>query len=146
MLEASAKPTVNGQENEIVLLYDFECPACDLYCRLLRLPPEAGMLRRVNAREESALLEEVTAAGLDIDQGMVVKRTGRIFYASDAIHELACAAWGSGLFNRFNRALFRSRARSYFLYPLFRSGRNLLLKVLRKTKINNLGKDGNKRF
>jgi hypothetical protein len=32
------------------------------------------------------------------------------------------------------------------LYPALRSARNLLLKILRRTRINKLGRPGNERF
>lgn len=51
-----------------------------------------------------------------------------------------------GIFNRLNHYIFRSKTRAYFLYPILRSGRNLLLKTLRKTKINNLRMVDNDRF
>ncbi|MGH8665763.1 MAG: hypothetical protein ACREUX_15990 [Burkholderiales bacterium] len=34
------------------------------------------------------LMDEITAAGLDIDQGMVLKLRGQMYYGADAIHVL----------------------------------------------------------
>jgi predicted DCC family thiol-disulfide oxidoreductase YuxK len=131
---------------EILLVYDEECPLCDAYCRVVRLRESVGELRLVNAREDSALMQEVTRQGLDIDQGMVLKVDGMLYYGSDAIHALSLMSSASGAANRINYWIFRSKSRSKFLYPVLRSGRNLLLKVLRKTKINNLKVIGNDRF
>ena len=131
---------------EILLVYDEECPLCDAYCRVVRLRESVGELRIVNAREDSAVMQEITRQGLDIDQGMVLKVDGMLYYGSDAIHALSLMSSASGAANRINYWIFRSRSRSRFLYPLLRSGRNLLLKVLRKTKINNLKLIGNDRF
>ena len=131
---------------EILLVYDEECPLCDAYCRVVRLRESVGELRIVNAREDSAVMQEITRQGLDIDQGMVLKLDGVLYYGSDAIHALSLMSSASGAANRINYWIFRSRSRSRFLYPLLRSGRNLLLKVLRKTKINNLKLIGNDRF
>jgi hypothetical protein len=52
----------------------------------------------------------------------------------------------AGVFNRLTYWSFRSQAASRILYPVLRSIRNLLLKSLGKTKINNLGVTGNDRF
>jgi hypothetical protein len=52
----------------------------------------------------------------------------------------------SGFFNKINYWLFRSKSRAKFLYPILRSFRNLLLKALGKTKINNLNFKGNNKF
>jgi predicted DCC family thiol-disulfide oxidoreductase YuxK len=130
----------------ILLVYDKECPVCDAYCRLVRIRESLGELKRVDAREPSAVMAEITAAGLDIDQGMVLKMSGALYYGADAIHMLARFGSRSGVFNRINYWIFRSGAVSNVLYPVLRFFRNLLLKLLRKTRINNLGISGNDRF
>jgi len=131
---------------EILLVYDRECPVCDAYCRLVRIRESAGTLRLVNAREASAIMREITSRGLDIDQGMVLKVEDALHYGSDAIHALSLLSSRSGVFNRLTYRLFRSSARARLLYPIFRTLRNLLLKLLRKTKVNNLGTPGSDRF
>lgn len=133
-------------EKEILLVYDRQCPVCDFYCRLVRVRDSAGQLRIVDAREASDTMEEITAAGLDIDQGMVVKMDDVLYYGSDAIHALALIATRSGFFNKLSFWMFRSRMRSRIFYPVLRSLRNLLLRLLGKAKINNLGLDDNDRF
>lgn len=131
---------------EILLVYDRECPVCDAYCRMVRIRESAGRLRLVNARDRSAILEEITARGLDIDQGMVLKVGDVLYYGSDAIHALALMSERSGMFNRLTYRVFRSQTLSRVLYPVFRALRNLLLKFLGKTRINNLRLPGNERF
>lgn len=79
---------------EILLVYDRECPARENYCRNVRVGPSAGRLRPVNARELSAVMWEISEAGLDIDQGTVVKMGGQLYYGSDAIHALALLTRG----------------------------------------------------
>lgn len=131
---------------DILLVYDDECPACDNYCRMVRIRDTVGTLKLVNARESSEVMQEITRQGLDIDQGMVLKVGDVLYYGSDAIHVLSLMGSPSGVFNRLNHWLFRSKGRARLLYPVLRSCRNLLLKILRKTKINNLGLQGNDRF
>jgi predicted DCC family thiol-disulfide oxidoreductase YuxK len=131
---------------EILLVYDKECPVCDAYCRIVRIRESVGELRLINAREDTAVMAEITGQGLDIDQGMVLQVDGVLYYGPDAIHALSLMSSASGAFNRINHWIFRSKSRSRLLYPLLRSGRNLLLKALRKTKINNLQVPGNDRF
>lgn len=131
---------------EILLVYDRECPACRAYCELARIRDSVGELRLVDAREQSDAMDEITSRGLDIDQGMVLKLGEELYYGADAIHALALIGSRSGFFNRLNYRLFSSRRASAILYPLLRSLRNLLLKILGKTKINNLRIDGNDRF
>lgn len=135
-----------GEGDEILLIYDQECPACRTYCRSVRVAESAGRLRLVNARDSTPIMEKITAAGLDIDQGMVVQRGGQLYYGSDAIHALALLSSRSDLFNKLGYYTFRSKTLSRILYPGLRILRNLLLKALGKTKINNLRVEGNDRF
>ncbi|TLY91868.1 MAG: DUF393 domain-containing protein [Gammaproteobacteria bacterium] len=131
---------------EVLLVYDRECPVCDAYCRAADGRASVPGLRLVNAREDTAVMDEITRQGLDIDQGMVLKVDGALYYGADAIHALAARGGAAGAFNRINRSLFGSRGRARLLYPLLRSGRNLLLKALGRTRINNLQVPGRERF
>ena len=133
-------------EGKVLLVYDRECPACEFYCRHARIDPAYGTLQRIDAREPSDILNKITRAGLDIDQGMVLETNGRLYYGADAIHELALRAPRRGVFHRLSRVLFGAPARAQHLYPVLRACRNLLLKLLGKSKINNLGKPHNDRF
>ena len=131
---------------EILHVYDKECPACNAYCQIVRIRESVGDLKIVDARESSEILNEITAQGLDIDQGMVLKMGEQLYYGSDAIHALALISNRSGVLNRLNYWMFKSKTVSSFFYPILRFFRNLLLKILGKTKINNLGVSGNDKF
>ena len=131
---------------EILLVYDRECPACNSYCQVVRIRESIGDLRIVDARENSEVMDEITSRGLDIDQGMVLKMGGQLYYGSDAMHALALIGSRSWILNRMNYWVFKSRTASAVLYPILRFFRNLLLKILRKTKINNLEIGGNDKF
>ena len=134
------------EREEILLVYDRECPACNAYCQVVNIRESVGDLRIVDARENSQVMKEITAQGLDIDQGMVLKMGGQLYYGADAIHALALIGSRSGIFNRMNYWMFKSRTASSLLYPVLRFFRNLLLKFLGKSKINNLNTDGNDNF
>ena len=131
---------------EVLVVYDKQCPACDYYCNMVRIRESVGRIVLVDARDGGPIMEQVTAQGLDIDQGMVVKVGDRLYYGPDAIHVLSLMGTNKGLFNRLAYWSFRSRAVSRVLYPLLKACRNLLLKMLGKTKINNLRIDDNDRF
>jgi predicted DCC family thiol-disulfide oxidoreductase YuxK len=143
--EAGPERTRAARE-PILLVYDKQCPACDFYCNLARVRADVGELVLVDAREAGPVMDEITAAGLDIDQGMVLKIGARLYYGSDAIHALSLMSTRTGFFNRIAYWAFRSEPVSRVLYPVLRALRNLLLKLLDKTKINNLGLTGNDRF
>ena len=131
---------------EIQLVYDKECPACKAYSRLVRIRKSVGDLKIINAREQNDVLNEITAHGFDIDQGMVLKMGDQLYYGSDAIHALALISSRSGVFNRLNYWIFKSKALSSWIYPILLFFRNVLLKMLGKTKINNLRKKHSKNF
>lgn len=132
--------------NKVLVVYDKECPACDYYCNMVRIKESVGRLVLVDARDGGPIMDEITARGLDIDQGMVVKVGSELYYGSDAIHVLALMGTNRGFFNRLAYWSFRSKGVSRVLYPILRTYRNLLLKLLGKTKINNLKLADNDRF
>ncbi len=131
---------------DIQLVYDTQCPVCDFYGERIAVDQTAGWLRRVDARVASDIMDEITALGLDIDEGMVLKVGDTMYYGSEAIHALALLSSRSGWFNRLAYYTFRSRRVSRALYPVLRGCRNLLLKLLGRTRINNLRRAGNDRF
>ncbi len=117
-----------------------------MYCQIVRIRESVGDLKIIDARKKSDVLDEITDRGLDIDQGMVLKMGDQLYFGSDAIHALALISSRSGIFNRFNYWMFKSKYISSWLYPMLRFCRNLLLKILGKTKINNLGISNNEKF
>ena len=128
---------------KLLLVYDRECPACRNYVQTIRIRETVGDLLLINARDDSEVVRQLTALGFDLDQGMALKIDEQIYYGGESIHMLALMGSRSGIFNKFNYWIFKSRTRSKFLYPVMRTGRNLLLKILRKEKINNLNIIGN---
>lgn len=113
---------------------------------MVRIKKITDELVLVDARQKSELMDKITGAGLDIDQGMVLVVDDVMYYGSDAIHMLSLISSRSGMFNRFNFWLFSSKPISKILYPLLRSCRNFALKVLGKEKINNLQTKDNSHF
>lgn len=120
------------------LVYDGECPVCKTYCKYIRIREAVGNLQLVDARQPSALMDEITAAGLDIDQGMVLKFKDVIYYGPDAIHMLTLLSTPSGIFNRINYYVFSTKLGAKIFYPLGKAFRTLLLKLLRIQYIENL--------
>jgi hypothetical protein len=75
-------------------------------------------------------MDEITAAGLDIDQGMVLKFKQVTYYGPEAIHMLSLLSTRAGWFNRLCFMIFATRCGARVFYPLGKAFRNLLLKVL----------------
>lgn len=125
-------------KNDVWLVYDGECPLCNAYCKYARINEAVGKLHLVDARQPGPLMDEITAAGLDIDQGMVVKFENVIYYGSEAIRMLTLLSTRSGFFNRMNYYLFGTLGRAGIFYPIGKAFRNLVLKVLGIRYIENL--------
>jgi predicted DCC family thiol-disulfide oxidoreductase YuxK len=132
------------ENDDIEVVYDKECPICDFYCK--RADVDDGALVLVDAREDSEVMREITALGLDIDEGMVVRVGEELHYGSDAIHALAQRSSGKGVVNFLGKLVFRSRTAARLFYPPLKAIRNLLLKLLGRSRINNLQQDGRDRF
>lgn len=120
------------------LVYDGECPVCKTYCKYIRIREAVGNLQLVDARQPSALMDDITAAGLDIDQGMVLKFKDVMYYGPDAIHMLTLLSTPSGIFNRINYYVFSTKVGAKIFYPIGKAFRTLLLKQLRIKYIENL--------
>ena len=125
-------------KDDIWLVYDGECPVCKTYCKYIRIRDAVGRLHLVDARQPSEVLDEITAAGLDIDQGMVVKFNNTLYYGADAIQVLTLLSTRFGIFNRINYLFFSSKVGAKLFYPLGKAIRTLLLKVLGIKYIENL--------
>lgn len=122
---------------EILILYDGSCPFCSRYVQWLRLKENLSATL-VNAREDSALREEATKMGYDLDRGMLVKYGGKTYYADAAMTLLSLLSTPSGFFNRFIAFLFRSERRAKILYPVLAFLRKATVLSLGRGKIRNL--------
>jgi hypothetical protein len=120
------------------LVYDGECPVCNTYTKYIRIRQTVGRLHLIDARHPSALMDEITAAGLDIDHGMVLKFNDVIYYGSDAAYMLTMLGSPSGLFNRLNYYFFGSKLGAQIFYLAGKAFRTILLKLLGIKYIENL--------
>lgn len=117
------------------LLYDGECPFCSRYVKLVRLRETMNGLRLLDARTKPPELAQAQAAGLDVDEGMVLRWDG-VLYAGDAcMTRLALMSTPSNLFNRLNAGIFKHPRLSRLLYPVLRGCRNFILMLLGRRKI-----------
>ena len=102
---------------------------------MVRLRDSVGPVRLINAREPDPIVAELRRAGYDLDEGMVLKYGGRTYHGADCIMMLAMLSTPVGPFNRINAAIFRSPTASRLLYPLLRTGRRAVLRLLGRTRI-----------
>ena len=113
-----------------ILVYDGACPLCRAYCNAVRIDAHGGELLLVDAREAGDLIDALAAAGMDIDDGFILKSGDTYRHGAEVLHALALLSNRSGLFNRITHFLFKSLARCQFVYPAFQGYRTLLLALL----------------
>ncbi|TAL26950.1 MAG: DUF4166 domain-containing protein [Alphaproteobacteria bacterium] len=125
-------------EEKIEVVYDDRCPVCSAYCKAVKLDNPGESLDLIDARQDSALMRDITARGLDIDDGMVVRVGGQLYYGSDAMHQISLRARRKGWAGVMNRLFFKTQKSARLFYNPAKVGRNLLLRLLGIEFINNL--------
>jgi predicted DCC family thiol-disulfide oxidoreductase YuxK len=117
------------------IVYDDECPFCSAYVRLFRLREAIGQVKLIAARERPDLVEAFREAGVSLNDGTAVIHRGEIYWGDKAINWLALMSSSSGIFNRLNGWIFASPRLSRLLYPVLRTGRNLTLAALGRSRL-----------
>jgi predicted DCC family thiol-disulfide oxidoreductase YuxK len=123
-----------GDPSEAWLVYDEQCPFCSRYAHLVRIR-ENVRLHLVDARTGGPLVREMREAGLDLNEGIVLKMGGRYYHGAEALRVLAALSTSSTTFNRLVGSIFRSSYRSRAIYPLLRAGRSAVLHFLGRERI-----------
>ena len=126
--------------DEFYLVYDGDCPFCSAYVQFVRFRDAVGTVHLIDARDGGGIVDDIRAAGFDLDEGMVLKAGNRLYHGADCINALALMSGGSGLFNKLNAWIFKSPLRAKVLYPILRTGRNVALWLLRRQKIHHAAK------
>lgn len=121
---------------KVWVVYDGACPFCSRYVSLVRLRDAVGTVELVDARRGGPLVDEIRAAGLDLNRGMVLKMDGRLYGGADCIHRLALLSTRSDRFNRLTATLFSSPTAARLLYPLLRAGRSAILLLLGRSGLD----------
>lgn len=120
------------------LVYDGECPICQRYVRWQRIRRELGELELIDARQKSEARRELSAMGINLDEGFALQIGEQWYCGAEALHRLSLLGTRSGIFNRLMYRLFANPRLTARLYPLLRACRNGLLKMLGKRPIDNL--------
>jgi predicted DCC family thiol-disulfide oxidoreductase YuxK len=132
LLAAAARNELDGP----AIVYDGDCPFCSRYVKLLKLRDTIGPVELIDARDANPVVQTINAAGIDLDSGFVFIFAGRCYHAEEAIHRLALLTTPVGLFNRTTVAVFRSPVASKIFYPVLLFGRNMVLRLKSRDKLN----------
>ena len=123
--------------NIIYLIYDGECPICNYTAKVIKLRQAVGKLEIINARIKHPLIDEVNNHNFDLNNGILVKYQGSLYYGNDAMHLLALLGSPVDIFNKINVVLFKYKVLVVICYPIFKFVRSCLLKILGVKKIKN---------
>lgn len=126
----------SDKHRTIKIIYDGECPVCSAYVKHMRLKQNYGVVELINAREHLDVAQQYQNKGMSLDDGMIVQLDGAEFYGPDAVHAIAMLSSSSGVFNRLNSLIFSNARISKVLYPVMKTGRAMLLKLLGRSKID----------
>jgi hypothetical protein len=126
---------MNDRPKGIQIVYDGECPFCTSYVRLLRLREAVGHVELINARDPHPVVDEIVAAGLDLNEGMVAKYEGRLYHGHECVHLLSTLSEPDGVPSDILSRLFASKRRTRLLYPFMRGGRDIVLRILGRAQI-----------
>lgn len=126
--------------DDIWFVYDGECPICQLGASFYKVRQSVGRLHLIDAREERQhpVMREIKRAHLDLDEGMVIKYSGKLYQGEEALHLMATLGANTGVLNRINNFLFRSKKIAVLCYPSMKKARALVLKLKKIGKIGNL--------
>lgn len=120
-------------DDGLTVIYDGLCPFCSAYVGMIRLRRAVNRVEIVDARSNDPRV--AAAAGLDLDEGMVVIWGGRRFHGRDAVHLLATLSAPGGFANAIQRRVFASPRRAALLYPVLAAGRRMFLRAVGRPPI-----------
>jgi hypothetical protein len=103
--------------------------------RYYRLAASDRQICIVDLRNYPGKVAEFQDMGLDVDEGMIIVLDDEIYHGEQAIHVLALLSTPIGVFNRTNHWIFSRRRLARMIYPVMVGGRNLLLLLLGRSKI-----------
>jgi predicted DCC family thiol-disulfide oxidoreductase YuxK len=100
------KPVTPRPEPKAWIIYDGQCPFCSRYVEIVRLRDSLGRVELVDAREGGPIVDEAISAGLDLDDGMVLKIGDRFYHGDECVHMLALLSTPSGGLQPHQRRYF----------------------------------------
>ena len=136
MDERALHPKYLMARKSLTIYYDGECPVCSNYVRYYRLGEGNIDISLEDVRGKPEKISEFNSQGLNLDTGIIVLLDKAIYHGAEAVNILALLSSPVGFFNRMNRWIFSKRKVASILYPILVIGRNFLLLLLGRKKIN----------
>jgi predicted DCC family thiol-disulfide oxidoreductase YuxK len=110
------------------LLYDGACPFCSSLSEFYQLKARLPNLKIISMRDGKALRQVKLPAHFDLNKGMIIiLENGEILQGEPAFRLVNAAVKVSGLWDRFVLALNSWAPLTFFVYPLLKLGRLIVL-------------------
>ena len=114
--------------DQILFIYDGECPFCNHFAQLLELKSSFPSLQILNGRENLKKLTTLYNQGYDLNNGAILINDGQIMHGSDAINWICSELKEpNDSLLELLRIIFSSNKRSKLLFPFLLWSRRLLL-------------------
>lgn len=113
--------------------YDGDCPFCHNFVSVMRLK-QTYNVRLIDLRDHDDHVARFQSLGYNLNHGMIVELNEHIYFADEAVHILGVLS-APGLRGTIFRVLFGSARISKLLYPFLKVGRNLTLRILRRSRL-----------
>jgi predicted DCC family thiol-disulfide oxidoreductase YuxK len=127
---------LDNRPGRLSIIYDGECPFCANFVKLYAIRKKVAEVELVDARRQAGLVRELRSRRMDINEGMVVIWQGRYYFGAAGMHLLSVLGTEPGIFDVFNRLLFRNRYVAGMVYPALATGRRITLSLLRRKPIS----------
>ncbi len=102
---------------------------------MTRLQKAVGSVELIDARSDHILVGEIKRLGYDLNQGMIARYQGIDYFGADCLHLLSLLSSKAGWMNRLTSMAFANERIARKSYPVLRTGRNLVLRLLGRRKI-----------
>ena len=114
--------------DNIVFIYDGECPFCNHFAELLELKSCLPELEILDGRKNLALLSQLYKQGYDLNKGAILIQNENIMHGAAAINWICSKLKEpSDSMLEVLRIIFTSTKRTNFLFPFLLWGRRLSL-------------------
>jgi predicted DCC family thiol-disulfide oxidoreductase YuxK len=128
-------PSADADRPEDFVLYDGECSICASYIAVAGLGKSSDGPAAVDARQAPELVEAMRRQGLEVNDGMIARVGGRIYYGPEVTRLIADQATREPVAARGLLYVIGRAPWSHALYPLLVRGRRLLLRLRGRTLI-----------
>lgn len=119
----------------IQIVYDGDCPFCAQYVTMTHLRKAVGSVELIDARSQHALVQEIRAKGIDLNEGMLARYGGRDYFGADCMNLLALLSSRETVGGRAVSWVFSNKRAAHVLYPFLRTGRNAALRLMGRARI-----------